>query len=195
MKKLIIALSILTIAFAGVATAQDLTWENNVGIYLADGSHATTAVQGEMVDLHVIISHMTSPAAGGFELKLVAEGSLIIVEPTIAYPTDAINAASRTGEYIVGYGTPIASVDASVEVMSFSAIVTADLPGALYIEPVYFETLANVPSYLADAENAIVVEMRQSTGGPSDPVFVVNTELVPVATESTTFDNLKSLYR
>mgnify|MGYP006935374947 CR=1 FL=1 len=63
------------------------------------------------------------------------------------------------------------------------------------IEPVYFSSLEGVPSFLVDANTGELVEMRQSTGGANDPVFVVNSATVPVATEATSFDSLKSLYR
>lgn len=195
MKKLIVVLSILTIAFAGSAFAQDLEWQNNIGIYLADGSHAATATAGETLDLHMVITGMTSEASAGFELKMSTEGPLFLMEATIAYPDAAINVGTRTGEFIVGYANPVLAVDGQVEVMTFSVIVTDPaIPGGIFISNVYFPSIPGVPSYLADADNAEIVEMRQSTGGGA-PVFVVNEELIPVATESTSFDNLKSLYR
>jgi hypothetical protein len=196
MKKLIITLSILTIAFAGTVFAQDGMSDNNIGIYLADGSHAVDAVQGEVLDLHLVITNMTSPAVAGFEVKMISEGPLFIVESSIAFPTDSINVGSRYGEIIVGFGTPLLPEAGSIEVMSFSALVSdAAQPSSLFIMPVFSPSIPGVPSYLADAQADILVEMRQSTGGPSDPVFVVNTDPVPVATESTSFDSLKSLYR
>ena len=195
MKKLVLVLSVLTIVFAASAFAQNFD-ANNVGVYLADGSHSVYAIQGESLDLHMVVTNMDAPALAGFELKLVTDGDLIIVGSTVAYPTQAINVATRMNEYIVGFDAPVPAVDGAVEVMTFSAIVTdAAFPSGIRIEPVYFASISGVPSYLANADTGELVEMHQSTGGPNDQVFVVNNEVVPVATETTTFDSLKSLYR
>lgn len=197
MKKLLVVLSILTIAVTGSALAQDLIWQNNIGAYLADGSYEADAAQGDVLELHMILTNMTSPACGGFEYKLSTVGGLFIMESTVAYPTDSINAASREGEFIVGYGNPIPAVDGAVEVMSVSVIVTdEEEPSGLYIGAVYFASIPGVPCYLADAANAIIVEMHQSLGDSEAAVFEVNEKgQSPIATESTSFDNLKSLYR
>jgi len=196
MKKLLIALSILTIALAGSAFAQDNSWDNNIGLYLASGEHSADADAGSVLDLHLIVSNLTAPTVSGFELKLETTGPVFVNESSVAFPTQVINVGTRTGEYIVGFDGPIPAVDGAVEVMTFSVIVTdAAAASALFIKPVYFPSIASVPSFLVDADSGELVEMRQSTGGPDDAVFVINSQEVPVATEMTTFDNLKSLYR
>jgi len=195
MKKLLVVLSILTIAFAGSAFAQDAPWQNNVGVYLADGSHNVDVAAGTTLDLHLIISNLSADSVAGFELKLTAYGPLFIIGGTEVYPTQMINVGSRPGEYIVGYDSPMPA-NGSFEVMSFSAIVTdAAVPAGLLIDSVYFPSLPGVPNFLVNGGTGELVELRQSTGGADDPVFVVNTQDVPVATETTSFDNLKSLYR
>ena len=196
MKKLLVVLSILTIALAGSAFAQDAPSDNNVGIYLADGAHNADAIPGSMLDLHLVISNLTADTVSGFELKLETSGPVFIAESTIVYPTQVINVGVRVGEFIVGFDGPVPAVDGAVEVMSFSVFVTDDaVSGGLFIKPIFFPSIASVPSYLIDADSGELVEMRQSTGGADDAVFVINSQEVPVATESTSFDNLKSLYR
>ena len=195
MKKLLVVLSILTIAFAGSAFAQDAPWQNNAGVYLADGSHAADAAAGSTLDLHLILSNLTADSVAGFELKLVAFGPLFVMESSVVFPTQVINVGSRPGEYIVGFDVPMPA-DGSFEVMTFSAIVTdAAVPAGLLIQSVYFPSLPGVPNFLVDGGTGELIELRQSTGGADDPVFVVNTQDIPVATESTSFDSLKSLYR
>ena len=195
MKKLVLTLSILTIALAGTAFA-DTIHSNNIGVYLSNGEHSATAIQGESLDLHLVVSNMTANELAGFEMKMVADGPLFIVEGTFNYPTQAINVATRANEFIVGFDAPIPAISGSVEVLAFSAIVTdSAVPAGIRIEPVYFASLEGVPSFLVDANTGELVEMRQSTGGANDPVFVVNSDIIPVATEATTFDSLKSLYR
>lgn len=196
MKKIIIALSILTIAFAGTAFAQVDSSTDMIGIYLADGNLSATAAAGETLELHMIIENMTADSAAGFELKLVAEGPLFILGASVAYPENAINASTTEGEYVVGFGLPVLSIDNSLEIMSFSVVVADDATvGSLFIKPVYYASIAGAPAYLGDVDTAQIIEMRQSTGGADDAVFVVNSVVIPVATETTSFDNLKSLYR
>ncbi len=195
MKKLILALTMLTIAITGTAFAGQFD-TNNIGIYLSDGNHSTTAIMGESINLHLVVSNMTANELAGFELKMIADGSLAILGGTIAYPTDAINLATRQNEYIVGFDAPVPVLDGTMEVMTFDALYFGDgLPAGIRIDSVYFSSLDGVPSFLVDADTGELVEMHQSTGGANDQVFLVNADNIPVATESTTFDSLKSLYR
>jgi len=193
MKKLVLALSILTIAFAGMANAQNVFVDDSIGIFTADGANSATAGLIEPVTLHVLITGMTAPTVSAFEFKLSYDGPLVILPAT--FSDDAINAATREGEFAVGFGTPQPAVDGQVELMTFDVFSTGDgVPCSLFIGPTYFSTLDGVPSYVDNNENAQLVEMRPSTGGFDVPVFVLNGE-APVATESTTLDALKTLYR
>ncbi len=196
MKKFLVVLSILSIALAGSAFADESSSDNNVGVYLADGSLSADVAAGSTLDLHVIISNMTVDSVAGFEFKMLAYGPMFINNSSIVFPTQVINVGSRPGEFIVGFDLPLLATDDAVEVMTFQAIVTdAAIPAGLLIQPVYFPSLPGVPSFLVDGDSGELVELRQSTGGADDAVFVVNSESVPVATESTSFDSLKSLYR
>ena len=70
MKKLVLAITIATMAFSGAALAQD-----NVGVYFdAAGDHMYTGVS-EITVLHayVIASDLTSAGVAGFELQRGAQ--------------------------------------------------------------------------------------------------------------------------
>ncbi len=200
MKKLMmmnLAIFLTILAMVGVApvVAQDIH-SNSVGIYLADGSLSAEALQGQSLDLHLLVTNMDAFTLAGFELKIIADGPLFVLASTIVYPTAAINVATRENEYIVGFDGPVPAVDGSVEIMTFSAVVTdAAIASGLRIEPVFFSSLDDVPCFLVDAQTGELREMRQSAGGPADQVFVVNNPVIPVTTESTTFGSLKSLFR
>jgi len=61
----------------------------------------------------------------------------------------------------------------------------------LFIDPVYFPSVSGAPAFLAGGE---VIAANNSTA-PGLPVLVTNSTEEPVATDATSFDNLKSLYR
>ncbi len=191
MKKLILALSILTIALAGPTFAQN-AWMNNIGIYNDAGEFNVNAAAGDIIPVHVILDHATGNNIKGFELNLIEEGGMILSEAII--DVDHVDAATRQGEYMVGFGEPHPFVGGAFELMHFNIWVTDETaPAHLYIEHLYFSTLEGAPSYInSDSE---VIGMNQSTGAQDSPVFLINSLLTPVATESTTFDGLKSLYR
>jgi hypothetical protein len=77
-------------------------------------------------------------------------------------------------------------------VMEFDIIVTdADIPGLLFIDPIYFSSIPGSTAFLSDGE---IVAARNATAA-GFPVLVTNSEDEPVGAQATSFDNLKSLYR
>ncbi len=194
MKKLILAISLLTIVFSGPVFAQDLFWQNNIGIYTDGGDFDIDANVFESFIVHVMLTNATSPDITGFEFKLVQEGALLLGDRIIDYPH--VNAATREGEFVVGFAGPHPISDGTFELMHFEIVVTDDIEAAyLYIRKIYFDSYNDVPCYVNDADE--FVQMHQSTGDGTDPVLLINRsgggQVVP--TKSTNFDGLKSLYR
>jgi len=191
MKKLIFVLSMLTIAFAGAASAADW-WQDNVGIYTDAGEYNIALAPFTTINLHMIITNSTAAEISGFELKLVSEGPGLLGDRFIDH--DHINAATRVGEFAVGFGTPQPFVGGSFELMHFELTVMDDAaPVYLYIDQIYFSSDGgSMPLFVCDGD---FVSLHQSLGLATDPVFLANSILEPVATESTSFDGLKSLYR
>jgi len=195
MKKMVLVIALIAMAFSGSAFAQDLIWQNNVGVYFDEGAtnFCGTADNGAIVTAYLVLSNMTEDNCKGYEIKLVTEGGFQLVGKT--HPVNVVDVGTKPGEQIVGYDVPVPAVNGKVTMATFSFYVSdASVSSFATIERIYFPSIPGVPSYLTDAGD--IIEMRQSTGGPYDPVFILNGDcLGPVATEETTFDNLKSLYR
>ncbi len=195
MKKMALVTVLVAMAIGGSALAQDLTWQNNVGIYFdtVGTDFCGTATNGEIVNAFLVLTNMTAADAKGYELKLVLEGGFQLV--SLGFPVDVVNVGTKPGEQIVGFAYPVAAEAGTVVLAMYTFYVSDESVSSFAtIERIYFPSLPGVPSYLDGDGN--IIEMRQSTGGPYDPVFILNGDCFgPVATEETTFDNLKSLYR
>jgi len=191
MKKLALALCIVMVSIAGSAFA--LQWENNLGMYFdEEGSNFCDALpMGYHVNVaHLVLTNLTADSVAGWEVKITTSSNL--TKGQFVLRGDAINAASRVDEYIVGLGTPLTG-DAIV-LADFDLYLMDDTtPAFVYLDGVYFHSLDNrVPAY-ADG-NSDIIEIHQSTGGANDPVMIINGECV-VANEEASWDSVKSLYR
>lgn len=193
MKKLVFVFALIAMAFGGSVFAQPIH-EDNVGIYFdADGTMASIndGIPG-LKHVYVVLTNVGHATVEGFEAKITATGGALISYDSMAFPVNAIDVGSRYGEVIAGFGSPLMVEDNKVVVMEFDIIVTdPGMPGMLFIDPVYFPSIDGAPAFLAGGE---LVEARNSTA-PGLPVMVTNSTEEPVATESTSFDNLKSLFR
>ena len=192
MKNLVFIIALITMV-GGTAFAQG-NWEDNIGVYFnADGTVVSNndGVAG-VHHVYMVLTNVTSPTVDGFECKITAEGGMIISYASKVFPLETINVGTRYGEVIAGFGSPLATVNGNAMVMEFDIIITdPGMPGLLYIAPVYFPSIPGAPAYLSAGE---IVAAKNSTG-PGMPVLVTNIPEEPVATETTSFDNLKSLYR
>ena len=193
MKKLVFVLALVAMAFGGSVFAQE-GYENNMGVYFdADGISAINndGVVG-LKHVYVVLTQLTHATVEGFEAKITASGGMLISYDSMTFPVDAIDVGTRFGEVISGFGSPLLVADNKAMVMDFDIIVTdASIPGMLFIDPVYFPSVSGAPAFLAGGE---VIAANNSTA-PGLPVLVTNSTEEPVATDATSFDNLKSLYR
>jgi hypothetical protein len=193
MKKLVFVFALVAMAFAGSAFAQ-AEYTNNLGVYFdADGTMASNndGMPG-LKHVYVVMTNLTVDTVEGFECKITATGGMLISYDSMVFPVDAINVGTRFGEVIAGFGAPMMVEDGKVMVMEFDIVVTdPGMPGSLFIDPVYFPSHPGAPAFLSGGE---IYEARNSTA-PGLPVLVTNSETEPVATDATSFDNLKSLYR
>ncbi len=193
MKKLVFVFALVAMAFGGSVFAQAIH-DDNVGIYFdADGT-MTSNNDGTpgLKHVFVVLTNVGHATVEGFEGKITATGGVLISYDSMTFPVDAIDVGSRYGEVIAGFGSPVMVEDGKVVVMEFDIIVTdPGMPGMLFIDPVYFPSIPGAPAFLGGGE---LVEARNSTA-PGMPVLVTNSADEPVAIESTSFDNLKSLFR
>lgn len=200
MKKTAIAL-LLTLIMAGGAFAQLDPDADGIGVYfdpcacvnclsLPAGTHTG----------YVVITHPSSDeGVGGWEAEITQTGPAAVTAWNLE--GNAINAATRPNEFVVGLGSPL------VNPYMFPAVVVATLelfiydettPVEFFIDGVYFHSLPDYdgPAYLDGGDPSHIIGLQQIQGGPDLPVAIINGDCGGVvATESTSFDNLKALYR
>lgn len=195
MKKLVFVVALIALAVGGSAFAQT-AFQNNIGVYFDAEGTITTNNDGVAGVKHcyVVLTDLTTPTVDGFECKLTATGGMIIAYATQTFPAElaVINVGTRYGEVIAGFGFPLPVVDGRAMVMEFDIFVTdPGVPGELFLSPTYFSSLPGTAAFLYDH---VIYEANNSTA-PGLPVLVTNSTEEPVATQATSLDNLKSLYR
>lgn len=195
MKKLVFVVALIALAVGGSAIAQT-AFQNNMGVYFdAEGTIATNndGIAG-VKHVYVVLTQLTTPTVDGFECKLTASGGMVIAYATQTFPEGlgTINVGTRYGEVVAGFGFPLPAVDGRAVVMEFDIFVTdPGIPGELFISPTYFPSIPGTAAFLY-ADNLYVAN---NSTAPGLPVLVTNSTDEPVATEATSLDNLKSLYR
>lgn len=197
MKKIALVIFLASL-MAGNAVAQLDPDDDGIGVYFDPCAcvNCLTLEAGEHLG-YLVITHPTSPTGvGGWEAAVWAEGPAFIIEWELL--GDAINVATRENEFIVGVAEPLYnpySFPAVVVAIMHLLIVDTAEPVNFYIDGIYFHSLPEKqPAYLDGADYDIIKKLQQSTGGAGFPVATINGECA-VATESTTFDGLKALYR
>nr|MEE4266592.1 hypothetical protein [Candidatus Krumholzibacteria bacterium] len=193
MKKLVFVFALIALVSAGSAFAQT-AYQNNIGVYFDEAG--TTLINNDGVvgakDIYVVLTNLTVDTVKGFECKLTAEGGMVMSYASISFPVNTVNVGVRFGEVIAGFAEPVMVENGSVMVMQAQVIVTdVSIPGELYLDPVYFASVEGAPAFLSAG---VLIPANNSTA-PGEPVLVTNGSEEPVATEGTSFDNLKSLYR
>ncbi len=200
MKKTAFAL-LLTLFIAGGAIAQLDPDDDGIGIYF-DPCACVNCLDlpvGEHLG-YLVITHPTSElGVGGWEATITSTGPGVVTEWELL--GQAINAASRPNEFVVGLGEPV------INPYTFPAVVVAILhlyiiddsaPIEFFIDGIYFHSIPDYdgPAYLDGADYSILKPLQQIQGSPELPVAIINGDCAGVvATESTSFDNLKALYR
>ncbi len=197
MKKIALVLMI-TAVLTGNAFAQLDPDDDGIGVYFDPCAcvNCLTLDAGEHLG-YLVITHPTSPMGVlGWECKMWAEGPAFIT--SVELLGNAVDVGTRENEYIVGLADPLYnpySFPAIVVAMVNVFITDTTEPINFYIDGVYFPSHeSGQPAYLDGSDNTIIKPLQQSTGGPDFPVATINGECA-VATESTTIDGIKALYR
>jgi len=198
MKKMVLVFTLAAFALSGSAFAQDPEnpFVNNIGVYLNDAATGNCGAIDENVPftVYVILTKLTNPEVWAWEARFTFEnitqtGSLVF--------GDHVNAGTREGEYIIGLADPLFAVNSNVIVAEFGLMVVnffndATQPSYVYVDGIYFSTLPNgQPAYL-EVPGSNGVGLYQAIDGPQ---LTMNGDCQPVAVESSSWGNLKSLYR
>ncbi len=201
MKKIAFAL-LLTAFITGNAFAQLDPDNDGIGIYF-DPCACVNCLELPANQEHlgyVVITHPTSDAGVlGWEAKIWSEGPAVVTNWELM--GDATNFATRDNEFVVGLGSPIVNpytYPAVVVAIMHLFIFDESAPIEFFIDEVYFNSIPEIhqPAYLDGADYNIIKPLQQIQGSADLPVAVVNGSCDDiVATENTTFDGLKALYR
>ena len=209
MKKLVLAITLVTMMIGGAAMAQN-PYLDNIGVYFdAEATEACLSNVDELgMSLHhvyVVLTQMTAPGVGGFELNLAFEGPLMAMAFTFPEGSAALNLTSPPS-FLVGFGVPIPAPTWSAVLMEFDIWVSSVNPvnwdsqgdAFVFVKEIFFHSLPEpVPAYL-DLEG-VIKPMHQATGTSIDPVMIFSLDAGGcgnvVSTDDTSWDSLKSLYR
>ena len=208
MKKLVLAITIAVMAFSGIAVAD--TYMDNVGVYFDTAGTVACMdnIETSGIGVHhvyLVFTKLTNNAVMGFELNLAFDGPLVASNFVFPAGSGAINLQTAP-TFLVGFGTPITVVDRTAVIMEFDILafsvnpVNWDANGQahVYVKEIFFHSLPEeVPAYLNGSGE--IIALHQSTGIETDPVMVFslaeNSCEGIVATDETSWDGLKSLYR
>ena len=198
MKKMVLVFTLAAFALSGSAFAQDPEnpFVNNIGVYLNDAATGNCgAIEGNVpFTVYVILTKLSYPEVWAWEAKFTFENIRQIGETVFG---DHVNAGSREGEYIIGLASPLFAVNRNVMVAEFELMVNdffndVNQASNVYVVGIYFSLLPNgQPAYL-EAAGSTGVGLYQAIEGPQ---LSMNGDCAPVATEASSWGNLKSLYR
>ena len=126
----------------------------------------------------------------GWECQILNDGPSTVMEWDLQW--QAINVYPPPG-FGVGFTTPMPRADSMV-LLDISFFLFDVQPAHFYIQPWYLPSIEGVPVYAAGGDPGDLRPLYQSTGGPDNPVAVINGDC-PVDDKAQTWGGLKALYR
>jgi hypothetical protein len=199
MKKIVIAV-VLAVLVSGNAFAQLDPDDDGIGVYF-DPCACVNCIELEVGTAtgYVVITHPTSiMGVGGWEAKIWNTGPGLATYELLG---NAINAATREYEFVVGLGTPAINpytYPAVVVAIVHLAILDTGTPIEFFIDHVYFNSIEDVfqPAYVDGGDLTVLKALQQIQGSADLPVAIINGDCSgTVDTENETFDSLKALFR
>ena len=201
MKRMVTVCVLALFVFGGTALAQDPEnpFANNIGIYLNPaGTGSCGAIDADIpFTVYVILTTLTYPEVWGWEAKFITEN---ILNLGLDFYGNGINAGTREGEFLVGLSEPLMATNNSLVIAEIDLVINGFLndvsqPSNVFIEGVYFSLLDNgQPAYL-EAVGSTGVSLYQAIGGMGTAQLSMNCDCAPVGVESSSWGDLKSLYR
>jgi hypothetical protein len=199
MKKLLVL--VLTMVMASSALAVVDSDANMIGLYFdttAD-SPCVTANPYQAVPMYAILTNPSFDLLYGFEFGYTYEGNIFITAKTYVYPEGQfVDVGGSFTNFLCGYTVPYATTEATMLVTL--NVVYADVTMA----PVTFHMTHANPSSDVTPEDGILPMVLlaggelMNVGYSTEGGLVaaqINGTCAPVATESMSFDSVKSLYR
>ena len=215
MKKLVLALALVTMAFSGAALAQ-----TEVGVYFDDSATRTYLGITEISQHHayIVMTGLGETAlVGGFELALLVDQPLMTFNFTFPAGSGAINLQTEP-TFLTGFAEALPAVGGAFTVLEFDVLATTAnaanwnfyehnpsddyddayealiTPKAIFFNSIEDEFGDPVMAYLDGAGE--ILPMTPGVGEYRGyAATVVELIVGPVATDEASWDEVKSLYR
>ena len=207
MKKWIVFIALAALCTAGLAHAQCSSDSDEICIFWDPGGvdciNCMTAF-GMPVDAYVVLMNPSyASGVGGFEFELTnADGSYFMPPPSdfimgYIYPPAAINAAAPP-VFIVGLGAPI-PYSPIITLLTINMLIFDPSPWCFGVKPIDYASMPGHMIYVPGHNPGLLTPMYPCTGpaAPDYGMACLNSSECPppIATDKTTWDGLKSLYR
>jgi len=202
MKKMLFAVTALAaLSLLAPTTGFAQGAHNQMGVYLDAEMSATnvTAAAFDIVNVHLIVTNPYNEALNrpiesisGIEVRFIMPAGLAIDSATI-WSAEASDFGNAPDGHIVGFGQPIPTVNGVAHIATKSIIVMNITPFGVTLGP--HTSIPSIPGAMAilDFDGEHIQELYPASNDYAEPVFGFNQTVV--ATESTSFDKLKALYR
>ncbi len=191
MKKLALVLALTLTALAGSAFAID--WSaDNVGIYLdeAASTNCGPAAPFTPVPAFLVLTNLSTPDINAWEIALTYSNVISLSFQPRGY--SPIDVGINPGEHLVGLAEALVPVNGTVVIADMTLMVQNTNPASISCNGVFFHSLdAKVPAFQGTDE--VIRELRPISPTGS-PILTINGDCV-VATETSSFGNVKSLFR
>lgn len=133
---------------------------------------------------------------GGYECGIVLNGSGLLT--TVTWPTATALNVGTADNQIVAFGpNPIQVVDGAAVLANFNFLNTGDGPLTITLIPAEPTSVPGMMAFLDDegTVNGGLLPLMTSAGDFANPVFGFNADPQIVATDASSFDNIKAMYR
>lgn len=193
MRKLIILLTFVLLIAASTSFAGYDPGQNRMGLYWdLDGEDPWCEYTPTPTNLYLLFTNPTMDSIGGFECGIDMAGTAYLLSATFANP-QALDVASGFQNFIVGFGSPTTCTQNTLLVTLLVMNISVELGFYLHAaNPASIE--GDLPVMLFVNGDMQPIQISTLPNGLSAQMCSARTRGY-VATEKTTWDSLKSLYR
>ena len=189
-------LAAMAILLPGLALSQS---QNELGIYTEEMSSNITAAPYSQHVLYLIITNpynyeLDRPveAITGYECQISIDGPVMVTEVT--WPEGFLNIGNTLKHIVAFQEVPVVGNAAQVCTLHTIFLGTEGQLCTMSLNPVVPGSIDGAMAYL-DENGNYVLSLYPVSGDWESPVFAFNADPQIVATEATSFANLKAMYR
>lgn len=204
MRKSLVAVALATLASLSLllASAGFADWPPGtdlLGMYTADdgSGFANVDVAGGNIDVYLVVTGVSeSSGLQGWECLITFTDDPSIFWGSVQYNGQVINVATPP-EFAVGIAAPLPrGADGSIWLAKITFLVFG-AEGRCWLQPNTTPSVPGAMVYVKGDDVGVFIEMGYSSGDEADAVFGFNTGPLtpPIATEGSTWGNVKDMYR